>query len=136
MASSTIVRDCDSGEVLVFVKGADSSMFRMSNGNYTNYSKMREECDRFAAKGLRILVLGYKSLGKVTDDEIKWQEMKPKDVEHGVTLIAVTAVEDMLQEKVNESIQDFKAAGMKVWMLTGDKGETARMIGIHCGLIP
>jgi P-type E1-E2 ATPase len=37
---------------------------------------------------------------------------------------------------VSESIVDFKDAGIKVWMLTGDKGTTAKMIGIKCGLIP
>jgi P-type E1-E2 ATPase len=40
-------------------------------------------------------------------------------------LLGVTAVEDLLQENVAISINDFRSAGIKVWMLTGDKGETA-----------
>ena len=46
----------------------------------------------------------------------------------------MTAVEDMLQDDVSECIQDFIKAGIKVWMLTGDKGETALEIGLLCGL--
>lgn len=51
-------------------------------------------------------------------------------------MIGVSAVDDLLQEGVAKCIVDFKEAGMKVWMLTGDKGLTAKMIGIKCGLIP
>ena len=53
-----------------------------------------------------------------------------------MTPLAVTAVEDLLQERVRECIVDFKDAGINVWMLTGDKGLTAKMIGIQCGLVP
>ena len=62
--------------------------------------------------------------------------MTPQDFENGLSIVGVTAVEDLLQERVSESIRDFKEAGMKVWMLTGDKGATAKMIGIQCDLIP
>lgn len=51
-------------------------------------------------------------------------------------MIGVSAVDDLLQEGVAKCIVDFKEAEMKVWMLTGDKGLTAKMIGIKCGLIP
>ena len=47
----------------------------------------------------------------------------------------MTALEDVLQESVKECIEDFKRAKIKVWMLTGDKGETAHNIGITCGII-
>ena len=50
-------------------------------------------------------------------------------------LLAATGVEDLLQENVKECITDFKAAGINVWMLTGDKGLTAKEIGVSCGLI-
>jgi P-type E1-E2 ATPase len=40
-------------------------------------------------------------------------------------MLGVTAVEDLLQENVADSISDFRRSGIKVWMLTGDKGETA-----------
>jgi len=48
--------------------------------------------------------------------------------------VGITAVEDLLQEDVAACIKDFRLAGIKVWMLTGDKGETALEIGLRCGL--
>lgn len=49
-------------------------------------------------------------------------------------MVGITAVEDLLQEDVARCIEDFRQAGIKVWMLTGDKGETAMEIGQRCGL--
>ena len=61
--------------------------------------------------------------------------MQEKDLECDLTLLGVTALEDMLQDNVYKCISDFRAAKIKVWMLTGDKGETAQSIGVSCGLI-
>ena len=58
------------------------------------------------------------------------------DVESDLVLLGATAVEDLLQERVKECIEDFRAAGISVWMLTGDKKLTAKEIGVSCGLIP
>ena len=87
-----------------------------------------------AAKGLRTLLYGMK--------EIEWDGTRdPIDIEVGeiesdLTLLAATAVEDLLQENVKDCIEDFREAGISVWMLTGDKGLTAQEIGVSCGLIP
>ncbi len=43
-------------------------------------------------------------------------------------------MEDLLQDQVSECITDFKEAGIRVWMLTGDKGDTAHQIAYCCGL--
>ena len=43
-------------------------------------------------------------------------------------------MEDLLQDSVQECIKDFKDAGIRVWMLTGDKGDTAHQIAHSCGL--
>ncbi len=48
-------------------------------------------------------------------------------------MLGVTAVDDLLQEDVAPCVNDFQDAGIKVWMLTGDKGETASHIGKNCG---
>lgn len=50
-------------------------------------------------------------------------------------LLGATAIEDRLQDLVPEAIEDFLAASIKVWMLTGDKMETAKNIGLACNLI-
>ena len=49
--------------------------------------------------------------------------------------MGVSGVEDLLQDNVKSCIEDFIAANIKVWMLTGDKGETAENIGKSCGII-
>ena len=55
--------------------------------------------------------------------------------ESGLTLLGATAVEDRLQDNVPETIADFQRANIKVWMLTGDKFETAKNIGLSCKLV-
>ena len=62
------------------------------------------------------------------------EEATVTEVEAELELVGITAVEDLLQEDVASCIRDFRLAGIKVWMLTGDKGETALEIGLRCGL--
>ena len=57
------------------------------------------------------------------------------DFEQNITLIGGTAVEDRLQDKVPETIQSLQQAGIKIWVLTGDKLETAENIGESCKLL-
>jgi len=56
-------------------------------------------------------------------------------LERDLILLGATAVEDRLQDKVPETIFDLQRAGIKIWMLTGDKFETAENIGFSCHLI-
>ena len=60
---------------------------------------------------------------------------KENNIEKDYELIGVTGVEDLLQDNVKDVITDFMKADIKVWMLTGDKGATARNIGKTCGII-
>lgn len=55
--------------------------------------------------------------------------------ERGLVLLGATAVEDRLQDNVPQTINDLQAAGIKIWMLTGDKLETAENIGYSCRLL-
>jgi len=55
-------------------------------------------------------------------------------IETNMTLIGSTAIEDKLQDDVPETIKFMKQAGIKVWVLTGDKVETAINIGYSAGL--
>ena len=70
-------------------------------------------------------------------NSIDWSNPKtlPDACEKELTVIACTGVEDELQEEVAECIQDFRDAGIKFWMLTGDLGHTAREIGYNCGVM-
>ena len=56
------------------------------------------------------------------------------DLEREMDFLGVTGVEDRLQENVELTIESLKAAGIQIWMLTGDKVETATNIAISTGL--
>jgi phospholipid-translocating ATPase len=56
-----------------------------------------------------------------------------EELEQDMELLGVTGVEDMLQDKVAEVIESLRNAGIQVWMLTGDKVETATCIAISAG---
>jgi len=56
-------------------------------------------------------------------------------LERGFELIGSTAIEDKLQDDVDKAISAMKKAGIKVWVLTGDKIETAINIGFSCALL-
>lgn len=57
------------------------------------------------------------------------------EIEEGLMLIGSTAIEDRLQDDVDQTIQFAKSAGVKVWVLTGDKIGTAINIGFSAGLL-
>lgn len=58
-----------------------------------------------------------------------------EEIEKDLTLIGSTAIEDKLQKDVSETIEQLKEAGIKLWMITGDKIETAINIGYSCKII-
>jgi P-type E1-E2 ATPase len=58
-----------------------------------------------------------------------------KDLEIDLELIGATAIEDKLQDQVADTIKSIKSAGIKLWVLTGDKIETAINIGYSCDLL-
>ena len=106
--------------------------------------------DEFANDGLRTLLLGQKTIH--VSEYVKWNEkyvaalqtIKNRDeeiarvseeIELGFELIGSTAIEDKLQDNVSETIQFMKSGGIKVWVLTGDKIETAINIGYSSGLL-
>ena len=57
-----------------------------------------------------------------------------KIIEKDLIFLGVTAIEDELQDDVNETLKDFSEAGIKLWVLTGDKKDTAKSIAYSCGL--
>jgi magnesium-transporting ATPase (P-type) len=63
------------------------------------------------------------------------KEINEEEIETGLTFLGGTGLEDLLQDNVANCIRDFREAAVKVWMLTGDKKETAKNIAISCGLL-
>ena len=84
----------------------------------------------------------YNSFAKELNEAMMSLEDKDKKVnevcdkiERNLYIVGTTIVEDKLQEKVPETIYDLRLAHIKVWMLTGDKMNTAYNIGLSCNLI-
>ena len=55
-------------------------------------------------------------------------------LEDGVDFLGITGIEDKLQKKLKSTIESLKSANIKIWMITGDKVETAECISRSCGL--
>ena len=80
-------------------------------------------------------MFAFRELSEDLMQQLDIDNCEPSVFETNLTLLGATALEDLLQENCKECISDFKEAGIKMWMLTGDKGETAQNIGITCGII-
>ncbi|KAG0295638.1 hypothetical protein BGZ98_001318, partial [Dissophora globulifera] len=149
---SIIVRPPEGGIILI-CKGADSVIYERLNKT-DEQSKLREDTlvdlERFANEGLRTLCLAYR---KITEEEYEsWVleydeacstihnrdeniENACEGIEHSLILLGGTAIEDRLQVGVPECIALLSRAGIKLWVLTGDKTETAINIGFACNLL-
>ncbi|KAF1322884.1 Phospholipid-transporting atpase, partial [Globisporangium splendens] len=136
-------------EILVFSKGADTVTFANA-ANAQDISKLGLHVRYFAAMALCALLLGFKTLSKneylvlkserdmarksLSDREHLCLEVAKK-IEKSTYLLGATGVEDLLQDGVKECIDQLSQAGVNIWMLTGDKDETAISVGQMCGLI-
>lgn len=104
------------------------------------FERCFQHIDDFASEGLRTLLFAYRYLEE--DDYKKWKpiyqdattslvnrqdriEAAAELIEQGFDLAGVTAIEDKLQKGVPETVDKLRRADIKVWMLTGDKRETA-----------
>jgi phospholipid-translocating ATPase len=116
----------------------------------TVYERTFQHIDDFATEGLRTLLYGYRFLDE--DEYDKWKkvfhdattsllnrqqliENAGEMIEQNFELAGATAIEDKLQIGVPETIDKLRRANIKMWMLTGDKRETAINIGHSCRLI-
>uniref|UniRef100_A0A3Q1IWR6 Phospholipid-transporting ATPase n=1 Tax=Anabas testudineus TaxID=64144 RepID=A0A3Q1IWR6_ANATE len=143
---SVIVRS-RSGETLLFCKGADSSIF--PRVRQEEVERIRMHVERNATEGYRTLCVAYKYLSAdeyaqadagLREARLALQDRDEKlmavynQVETDMSLIGATAVEDRLQEQAAETMEALQGAGMKVWVLTGDKMETAKSTCYACRL--
>ncbi|PVV00939.1 hypothetical protein BB560_004660 [Smittium megazygosporum] len=156
---STIVRrPAPYNDIVVFCKGADSVILDLlspvdPSDHQTSYlrEKAFKDLDDFANSGLRTLVLAYRVISEselekflrlnhtaqtcVDDTREQKFEEAAAFIEHDFELTGCTAIEDKLQENVAECIASLRSAGIHVWVLTGDKMETAINIGFASNLI-
>lgn len=136
-----------STDVLFYLKGAEDVM--KSKISQKDAVRILEECENLAREGLRTLIIAQKTLSineyKEWEKEYKKvslcienREEKEREVidklEVNMEALGVTGVEDKLQENVADTIESLRDAGIKVWILTGDKVETAECIAISTKL--
>lgn len=150
---SVVLRKLDEqdGRLFLLCKGADNVIFeRLREGGEELKEATERHLAEFASEGLRTLTLAYKVIQKeeynswseryhaatVTMDgrEEKIQAVSD-ELEQDLRLLGATAIEDRLQDGVPETIADLKRAGIKIWVATGDKLETAIAIGHSTNLI-
>uniref|UniRef100_A0A5F8GJ69 Phospholipid-transporting ATPase n=1 Tax=Monodelphis domestica TaxID=13616 RepID=A0A5F8GJ69_MONDO len=143
---SVIVRNAR-GDIFLFCKGADSTIFPRVQRGQIEMTKVHVE--RNALDGYRTLCVAYKEYTreeyriinqKILEAKMALQDREEKlekvfdEIENDMNLIGATAVEDRLQDQAAETIEALHKAGMKVWVLTGDKMETAKSTCYACRL--
>lgn len=79
--------------------------------------------------------LDYKKASAVIEDREGAMDKVAEEIEKDFELVGATAIEDKLQDEVADTISFMKSAHIKVWVLTGDKVETAINIGYACALL-
>lgn len=142
-----IVRDVKKDELWFLIKGADTVMSKIVQNN----DWLDEETSNMAREGLRTLVIARKKLtpklyetfrasfdaasSSMTNRDFEVQKVISNYLENDLELLGLTGVEDKLQKDVKSSIEILRNAGIKIWMLTGDKVETARCVSVSARLI-
>ncbi|KAI7865538.1 hypothetical protein BDF14DRAFT_1883484 [Spinellus fusiger] len=156
---SVILKPHDSQRILLLCKGADSVIMerlcqdmdqQQVQEQQAIINTTQEDLERFANQGLRTLCLSYRFISQkeytawnkrheeacasIHDREEKLEQVYDL-IERDMLLMGGTAIEDRLQLGVPETIAELSKSGMKLWVLTGDKTETAINIGFSCNLL-
>lgn len=141
-----IVQDTTSGDITFYLKGAD--MVMNSIVQYNDW--LNEESGNMAREGLRTLVVAKKTLSveQYHDFETKYSAARLsitdriqrvatviESLEREMELLCLTGVEDRLQDQVRPTLEVIRNAGVRIWMLTGDKLETATCIAKSSHLV-
>ncbi|NXT17430.1 AT8B3 ATPase, partial [Syrrhaptes paradoxus] len=146
---SVLVRD-PQGTIRLYTKGADTVILERLQRRGPNESFTEMALDRFAEETLRTLCLASKEVSEaeyrewsrrhheasvLLQDRARELDKLYEEMEQNLQLLGATAIEDKLQDGVPETIQLLKLGNIKVWVLTGDKQETAMNIGYACKLL-
>ena len=148
---STIFRTPE-GKIVCYCKGADTVILeRLSKDNNPYVEATLTHLEEYASEGLRTLCLAMREVSEneyqewwrvfntaqttVSGNRADELDKAAELIEHDLTLLGATAIEDKLQDGVPDTIATLQSAGIKVWVLTGDRQETAINIGMSCKLI-
>ncbi|CAJ0596218.1 unnamed protein product [Cylicocyclus nassatus] len=142
---SVVVRE-PYGNYKLYIKGADQKIFeRLKSASSKELKRTAGHLQQFAIGGYRTLCFAIRNIDSATFarwykeylatvNEVGGRKEKlaqlAEEIERDLTLIGVSAIEDRLQKSVPETVARLLSAGIRVWVLTGDKLETAVNIGI------
>lgn len=156
---SVLVRHPVTKEYVLYTKGADYSIMELLGAPYAeNFcgiekniaADTQHHLDCYAKEGLRTLCITKKVVSESTYQTWLGERKRAQaamecreelimktavQLETNLTLLGATGIEDRLQENVPDSIVALREAGIHVWVLTGDKPETAVNIGYACRLL-
>ena len=147
----SVILKCPDDKIRLFIKGADNIIIeRLNKNNNPNLKYIEKKLLDYSHEGLRILMIAYKEIDN-NDFRSIYKEYKKAQlntylknkllniladkVENNLILLGITGIEDKLQDNVDEVLESFITAGIKIWMLTGDKKETAKSIAYSCKLL-
>ncbi|XP_052614420.1 phospholipid-transporting ATPase VB isoform X2 [Peromyscus californicus insignis] len=159
---SVVVRHPLTGEIIVYTKGADSvimdlledpacvSDIDVEKKLKRIHARTQKHLDLYARDGLRTLCIAKKVVNE--EDFQRWASFRreaeasldnreellmetAQHLENHLTLLGATGIEDRLQEGVPDTIAALREAGIQLWVLTGDKQETAVNIAYSCKLL-
>ncbi|XP_015906001.1 phospholipid-transporting ATPase VA [Parasteatoda tepidariorum] len=151
---SVIIQHPITGEKILLCKGADSAILShlapsQSKTIRNMIFKTEQHLNNYSRKGLRVLCMAKKIISpeeyKVwlpchlaaelcIEDKDKKLYQSACNIERNLELLGATGIEDKLQDGVPQTISSLRAAGIVVWVLTGDKQETAVNIAYSCKL--
>ena len=148
---SVVVRD-PQGRIVLLCKGADSVIYERLDASHDPDTKAStlKDLEIFANGGLRTLCVArryiseeefsiwsktYDAATAAVIDREGEIDKACELIEHSLTILGATALEDKLQEGVPDAIALLHKAGIKLWILTGDKLQTAIEIGYSCNLL-
>ncbi|XP_019319480.2 phospholipid-transporting ATPase IC [Panthera pardus] len=146
---SIIVRTPE-GNIRLYCKGADTVIYERLHQMNPTKQETQDALDIFASETLRTLCLCYKEIEEKEFEEWNKKFMAAsiastnrdealdkvyEEIEKDLILLGATAIEDKLQDGVPETISKLAKADIKIWVLTGDKKETAENIGFACELL-
>ena len=142
---------CPDGRIRCYCKGADTVILERLEKDNPIVEATLQHLEEYATEGLRTLCLAMREIPQ--EEYQQWSQVFEKAsttvsgnraeeldkaaeiIEHSFYLLGATAIEDKLQDGVPDTIHTLQEAGIKVWVLTGDRQETAINIGMSCKLI-
>ncbi|XP_031569883.1 phospholipid-transporting ATPase IA-like isoform X2 [Actinia tenebrosa] len=146
---SVVVRTPED-KIKLYCKGADTVIFERLRENQLYHTSTVAHMEEYAREGLRTLCIAmtelepeeysewsklYYEASTALENRTEKVDMAAELIEKNLFLLGATAIEDKLQEGVPESIAALADADIKIWVLTGDKQETAINIGYACRLL-